>query len=284
MLQCPTTTRPVRAGLLPPLRYPAGGAWLKGFALRYRTLIDGYVTLMTMTDDKKQLRRERQRSAIRDEIKNMARAHMAAQGAAALSLRAVASDLGLSSAAIYYYFPNRDELITALIIDAFRAFGAALRQAAESDSPITARLMATAHAYRDWALSHPAEYALLFGTPIPGYQAPSERTAPEARDTFAIVPQLFAIAQQQHGLHQIPEALPGSVERYANTWLASHDLPIAPAATIAAIRAWALIHGLVSLELYHHTQPVIGDAAALFSYEIRNMLWQFGLALEPGAV
>lgn len=232
-----------------------------------------------MTDNKKQLRRERQHSAIRDEIKSMARAHMAAHGAAALSLRAVASDLGLSSAAIYYYFPNRDDLITALIIDSFRAFGTALRQAAETDRPIVARLTATAHAYREWALSHSAEYALLFGTPIPGYQAPSELTAPEAGAAFSIVPQLFAIAYEQHGLRQCPEALPSNIVSHLKAWIAASEQHIAPEATMAAIHAWSLIHGLVSLELYQHTQPIIGDAETLFSYEIRNMFWQFGLAV-----
>ena len=144
------------------------------------------MTASAMTQEKKQQRRERQHAAVRDEIKAMARTHMARDGAAALSLRAVASDLGLSSAAIYYYFPNRDELITALIVDAFRALGEALRAVDRPEADIGVRLEAIMLAYRAWAVAQPAEYALLFGTPIPGYHAPAEVTAPEATAAFAL--------------------------------------------------------------------------------------------------
>ena len=165
--------------------------------------------------DKKQERRERQHAAIRDEIKTMARTHMARDGAAALSLRAVAGGLGLSSAAIYYYFPNRDALITDLIVDAYQALGAWIRAADQPESDIGERLSVAMHAYRGWAIAHPAEYALLFGTPIPGYQGPAEITAPEARAALASFGELFGVAHSQGRLSSAEAPTPPTIAAQA---------------------------------------------------------------------
>lgn len=230
-----------------------------------------------MTQEKKQQRRERQHAAVRDEIKAMARTHMARDGAAALSLRAVASDLGLSSAAIYYYFPNRDELITALIVDAFRALGAALRAADRPEADIAERLEAVMSAYRAWAVAQPAEYALLFGTPIPGYHAPAEVTAPEATAAFASMGELFNVAYAQGRLRPSSTPPPPSIAAHMTGWLAATGQQIPLPVLLSFIRAWALGHGLIGLELDHQTQPIIGDAPALFAYEIHELLRQFGV-------
>lgn len=234
----------------------------------------------TVTQDKKQMRRERQHAALRDEIKDMARAHMARDGAAALSLRAVASELGLSSAAIYYYFPNRDELITALIVDAFRSLGAALRAADRPDADIAERLELVMLAYRGWAVARPAEYALIFGTPIPGYEGPAEITAPEARDAFAALGGLFGAAYAEGRLRASPTPPPASIVAHVERWLAETGQQIPLPVLMATLRAWAVGHGLIGLELDHQTQPIIGDAAALFAYEVRELLRQFGILAQ----
>jgi AcrR family transcriptional regulator len=230
-----------------------------------------------MTDDKRQQRRARQHAAVRNEIKAMARTHMARDGAAALSLRAVATDLGLSSAALYYYFPNRDVLITALIVDAFRSLGQALRDADRPDADIGARLKAVMLAYRTWAVSHPAEYSLLFGTPIPGYVAPEEITAPEALAAFVPLIDLFAQAHTQGRLQAPPVPPPPGLVAHAAIWIAATGQPIPLPALLAALRAWALGHGLIGLEQDHQTQPLIGDAEAHFVYEIQVLLQQLGV-------
>lgn len=238
------------------------------------------MTAGSMTEDKKQQRRERQHAAVRDEIKAMARTHMARDGAAALSLRAVAIDLGLSSAAIYYYFPNRDVLITALIIDAFRALSASLRAADQPEQDIAERLYAVMLSYRSWAIAHPAEYALLFGTPIPGYHAPTEVTAPEARAALLPLGELFNIAFIQQRLRFAVRPPPASITAHVAGWLVETDQQLALPVLLAMLRAWALAHGLVGLELDHQTQPIIGDPAALFAYEIRELLIQYGV-IQP---
>ncbi|EFO80241.1 TetR family transcriptional regulator [Oscillochloris trichoides DG-6] len=219
----------------------------------------------------KEQRRSRQHAAIRDEIKTIARAHMARDGAAALSLRAVASEMGLSSAAIYYYYANRDALITDLIVDAYRSLAAALRHEIEAEptQDLVAQLRVLMLMYRTWAVAHPSEYALLFGTPIPGYVAPVDITKPEAQAVFAVfaacLSQFFAQGRLDVGLEQSP--LPPQIASYA-AGLA--DFPLA--VLVGTLRVWAVGHGLVGLELDHHLQPLIGDVAAFYAYEVERLL------------
>src|SRR3954464_716928 len=115
--------------------------------------------------------RARVRAELTREIVDVARRHLASEGAAALSLRAVARELGMVSSAVYRYFPSRDELLTALIIDAYDSVADAAEEAeaAVPRGDVAARWMATCRAVRLWAVANPQEYALIFGSPIPGY-------------------------------------------------------------------------------------------------------------------
>src|SRR3954467_6104095 len=115
--------------------------------------------------------RARVRAEMTDEIKTVARRHLAADGAN-LSLRAVARDMGMASSAVYRYFASRDELLTALIIDAYDTVGAAAEEAAAGIENPTERWLATTHAVREWARNDPHQWALIYGSPVPGYQAP----------------------------------------------------------------------------------------------------------------
>ncbi|MEP7025797.1 MAG: TetR/AcrR family transcriptional regulator [Actinomycetota bacterium] len=130
-----------------------------------------------------QTARQRARVELTREIKEEARRQLAAAGAPQLSLRAVARQLGMVSSALYRYFPSRDDLLTALIIDAYDALGASAEEALGQASAAGSwdRWRAVCHAVRDWALSHPHEYALIYGSPVPGYQAPRETVEPAAR-------------------------------------------------------------------------------------------------------
>src|SRR5258707_11639590 len=119
--------------------------------------------------------RARVRAQMVEEIKAAARRHLAADGAN-LSLRAVARDLNMVSSAVYRYFASRDELLTALIIDGYNSMVEAAErvEAAVPRRDLTGRFMAACHGVRDWGLRHPAEYALLYGSPVPGYAAPDD--------------------------------------------------------------------------------------------------------------
>jgi AcrR family transcriptional regulator len=127
--------------------------------------------------------RERARAELTREIKEEARRQVAAEGAQRLSLRAVARELGMVSSAVYRYFPSRDSLLTALIIDAYDALGAAVELAdtGQPRSDLRGRWRAICHSVRDWAVARPHEYALIYGSPVPGYRAPQETIAPASR-------------------------------------------------------------------------------------------------------
>jgi AcrR family transcriptional regulator len=153
--------------------------------------------------------RERARAELTREIKEEARRQLAGVGADALSLRAVARELGMVSSALYRYYPSKDDLLTALIIDAYNAIGeaaeTAIAAAAPGTSPSVAsqpasapsappsgasgrdRWIAACHAIRAWAVANPHEYALIYGSPVPGYRAPEATIGPAARTPLAFV-------------------------------------------------------------------------------------------------
>ena len=174
-----------------------------------------------------------------DEIKQTARRQLAAEGAD-LSLRAIARELGVVSSALYRYFASRDELLTALIIDAYNAIGEAGERA---DAAITERLdltrrwLAVANAWREWALAHPAEYALIHGSPVPGYAAPADTIAPASR-RFLVIAAIIRDGRQSGVLAPapappIPAPAPGSAEQslaLASAGLSAGTSPATPSA------------------------------------------------------
>ena len=133
--------------------------------------------------------RARAREELTREIREAARRQLAEHGSDGLSLRAVARELGMVSSAVYRYYPSRDELLTALIIEAYDAVGSAVEQAeaAVRRTDHAGRWAALAGAVRDWAGQHPQQYALIFGSPVPGYQAPPDTVDPASRIPFLIL-------------------------------------------------------------------------------------------------
>src|ERR1700743_687804 len=140
---------------------------------------------MTTQNGAPRTARERARAELTREIKEEARRQLAATGADGLSLRAVAKELGMVSSALYRYYPSRDDLLTALIIDAYNALGAAAEHALAGPGSARERWIAACHAIRDWARSNPQEYALVYGSPVPGYRAPEATIGPASRVPLA---------------------------------------------------------------------------------------------------
>ncbi|HYN71238.1 MAG TPA: TetR/AcrR family transcriptional regulator, partial [Nakamurella sp.] len=118
-----------------------------------------------------------------------ARQQIAEHGADGLSLRAIARELGMASSALYRYFPSRDDLLTALIIEAYTALGDAIEAADARVDPsdVTRRWLAMCRTVRAWAWRQPHEYALLYGSPVPGYRAPADTIDPAARIPLALL-------------------------------------------------------------------------------------------------
>jgi len=244
--------------------------------------------------------RQRARAELTREIKQEARRQLAAHGAQGLSLRAVARELGMVSSALYRYFPSRDELLTALIIDAYDALGAAAEaaSAAQPAADIRGRWRVTCAAVRTWALAHPHEYALIYGSPVPGYQAP-EATITSATRVALVVGGLLADAWRAGHGRPGPAAAPAPrppaaptpppsatatlpplrpALRDQATAVAEVIAPGVPAALIArGLIAWTQLFGMISFELFGQLVGSVDPADEFFGFAVEQMADFVGL-------
>jgi AcrR family transcriptional regulator len=210
------------------------------------------------------------------EIKAAARTHLATDGAN-LSLRAVARDMGMVSSALYRYYASRDDLLTALIIDAYNDLGAAVEAAdgAVADrSQLRQRWLAATRAVRGWALANPAEYALLYGSPVPGYKAPADTIAAAAR-TPVVLARILADGYASGQLAK-PGYLPSTaMAESVRADMAGARGDIAPEVPdelmLAGITGWIQLFGAVSLELFGQFNNVIDARAEFFDQQMELM-------------
>lgn len=203
---------------------------------------------------------------MQQDIKDAARSQMAAHGTAGLSLRAIARDLEVSAPALYRYFPNLDALITALILDGFNALADTL-QAAEHTQPETqprAQLRAALLAYRTWALAHPIDFQLIYGNPIPGYEAPAEITVPAAARQLEVLGRITQRAVETGQIVLRPELVTIPVSVRAHLEHLAQPYGTTPEVLHTCMLGWTRIHGAIQLELYGHTPPIVGDPAAFY--------------------
>lgn len=218
--------------------------------------------------------RARVRAELTAEIKATARRQLAADGASALSLRAIARELAMASSAIYRYFASRDDLLTALIIDAYESVGAVVADADASQprQDYQGRFITIAHAIRDWAQANPHEYALIYGSPVPGYAAPEDTIDPAVQVPMALIAVLIDRSQDEHRapLHSAQandETLAVSLAQLIE--FVEDQVPLPSLA--AGVRSWAEIVGLVNLELFGHFNNAITDPAAFFEHAMVNL-------------
>jgi AcrR family transcriptional regulator len=245
-------------------------------------------------------RRERLRAETLREIKGAALDQLREVGAAQLSLRAVASALGMSPAGLYRYYDGRDALLTVLIADAFTALAEAVEQARDADpqAGLPDRMLAAMRAYRGWAVAHPQEFGLAYGTPVPGFAAPVDGPTSIAsrRVGGAFVP-LFVEAWHQGGLRRpaghtrdrsAPPAPPSGHAHPGPSGPAparpAPDLPtpslhpdLPPEAAPVVLGAWARLHGLVVLEVFGHLNWLVPDAGPLAEQQFRLLVAELGL-------
>ncbi|MFC0508034.1 TetR/AcrR family transcriptional regulator [Micromonospora costi] len=226
--------------------------------------------------------RARVRAEMIGEIKAVARRHLATDGAN-LSLRAVARDMGMVSSAIYRYFPSRDELLTALILEAYDALGDAVEAADAAADPrdLRGRWHAACRAARGWALAHPAEYALLYGTPVPGYAAPDDTVGPAQRPPLTLVGILRDGLAAGAITPPPAEELPAPV-RADLAELAEAFFPGLPEALLArGMAGWTQLFGLISFELFGRINRSMAHRDAYFDHQIRLMADLVGLPARP---
>ena len=222
--------------------------------------------------------RARLRAELTAEIKDEARRQLAAEGAPGLSLRAVTRALGMASSAIYRYFPSRDDLLTALIVDAYDAVGAAAedgRRDCRRDD-FWGRWRAAARAVRRWSLDNPHEYALVYGSPVPGYRAPGGHRRPgqpgDARPGPARRRRLAAPASltRRRPVGLLPAWTP--TRRRAVRTLVDLAFPAASAeVAVRAVAAWTQLFGMISFELFGHFHNVVDDVDPVFERTVLEM-------------
>jgi AcrR family transcriptional regulator len=211
------------------------------------------------------------RATLTEEIVDTARTRLAQEGAAALSLRAVARDLGMVSSAIYRYFPSRDDLLTRLIVDAYDALGEAA-ESAEAEvrrGDLRGRWLAVAYAVRDWGRAHPHEWGLVYGTPVPGYSAPPDTVAPANRVTTLLIPLLadLQVRGQPATAYPMPRAARASLSpvRQVVPDVVTDDL------VVRGLMAWTSLVGTVTLEVNGQFTNVIDDMDEYFDHVMRRI-------------
>jgi AcrR family transcriptional regulator len=233
-----------------------------------------------------QSRRERLRAETSQEIKTIALKLMAEGGPDAISLRAIAREMGMTAGAIYGYYATRDDLITTLISDVYSALVdtvEAARDACPADNP-GGRVLAWADALRTWALANPEGFRLVYGDPVRGYQPPEGGPAAEAAErACAGLTGLIAAAWPPPG----PPGLPGPPDDNTYEWsdfgphLATTvrdefpDLP--PAAVALSLRTWGRMHGLLALEVYGHLTSLTMTPGKLYRAEMLDLVASLGL-------
>ncbi len=228
--------------------------------------------------------RARNRAAIMAAITEAANRQLVEVGPAQLSVRAIARDLGMASSAIYRYVSSRDELLTLLIIDAYDDLAAAVEVRADRVPDPGRRWRAVGLACREWALANPQRFALIYGSPVPGYAAPQETIAPATR-----IPALLVGIIQQARVQIAPAAYSDRVARSLRpgltgmaAWTGITQPAYSEAAFAVGVMAWTHMIGSISFELFGHRHGVVGDSGAdrraYFEFELAVLAENLGVS------
>ncbi len=226
--------------------------------------------------------RARARAQTLEDITRIGREHLATEGAAALSVRAVARDLGVVSSAIYRYVKSRDDLLTLLVVDGYDELGDAV-DTALADVPADEhreRFLTVGRTVRAWALREPATYALLFGSPVPGYDAPAEQTTGPGTRVIGALVAIYDAAQEAGALNP-----PGAAQPVSKRLAADFDVVRAETGAdipddlvVRGVLAWAGLFGCVSFELFGQYGPdTFSDPADLFERQLVILAETLGL-------
>jgi AcrR family transcriptional regulator len=225
-------------------------------------------------------RDDQQHQAFQERILEVARQQMAQHGTAGLGLRAIARELDVTAPALYRYFPTHDDLITALVIEGFTGLAEAVEGAQESHLhlPLRDQLREVLLAYRQWAVEHPVDFQLIYGSPIPGYQAPGEVTVPIVVRGFKVIIGLIEALLQAGQInretvyHHIPEA----TRQYLHERIEQDHYPVSDVAMYMGVVGWGQLHGIIMLELFGHLGPVVGDVDGYYAGQVESLLVAMG--------
>jgi AcrR family transcriptional regulator len=230
-------------------------------------------------------RRDRLRAATVAEIKETARRLLVSEGIEGLSLRAIAREMGMTAPALYRYFPSREDLLAHLISDLYDEVSDAM-EAARDGLPVDdvgGRLMAVSRTFRRWSVSHPREFALMFGTPIPGVM--TGHTGEDAGVTSAagrrfglVFGQLMARGHAARPMpirpdEEIEPALRAELER----WRQEFPVPVPLGLVQLYLSCWVRLYGIVTMEVFGHLDFALDDPEPLFESELRGLAELLGM-------
>jgi len=234
-------------------------------------------------------RRDRLRAATTEEIKQTARRILVDHGPDAVSLRAIAREMGMTAPALYRYFDSREVLIRGVVADIFNQLTVDVTQAIqtaarEHDGDLTKQMVAACRQFREWALRHQGEFALIFGSPLPGLTDDPGDVADECGRQFAGV--YFALFRELWTRHPFPVPAPeeidpglrGQLERFGA--VIHSDLPLG--AILRFLRCWTKMYGAVSMEVFGHIGFALDDPAPMFDLTLAELAADLGLEYHAG--
>lgn len=224
-------------------------------------------------------RRDRLREQTAGQIKEVARRQLVEHGPAGIALRAIAREMGMTAPGLYRYYSSLEDLVTALIVDCYAEVTAQMERARDAapSEDLPSRLLAVSRAFRYWSVSHPAEFGLIFGAPMPGFARPPEGPAEEAGARFG---QVFRDVFIQLWLHQpfptpdpaeLDPRLPAELQRIPAGSLGSGELYV-------FVACWVRLYGAVAMEVFGQLRWAVEEGEALFETELRQLSLLLGMA------
>jgi AcrR family transcriptional regulator len=194
----------------------------------------------------------------------------------------------MANSAIYRYFPSRDHLLTALIIESYDEVGEAVERA-EAPVPrddLRGRWRAACHALRQWALAHPADYGLIFGTPVPGYAAPPDTIGPANRYTAVLVTLLVDLQATGHVPAAAAHVGPALGHEY-QVLRSRLGSDVGDELLLVGLSAWTNVFGAISFEVFGHLHNVIDDPGSHFAAMVEllgdRLIGRSGTSASPAA-
>ncbi len=214
-------------------------------------------------------RRERHREQTVAEIKRVAREHLIAHGPQGVQLRAVARDVGMTAPALYRYFDSLEDLLTALVTDLYVELAVAVEEAtAPSRGSLEQRLIGAARAFRSWSIAHPAEFGLLFGSPIPGVDRQDDSPHCVAAQRFGQAFGVLFVEIWMTRPYPVSDDLDPQLRANLTAYGDHVGLPLPPEAVAVFLTSWVRLYGAVTMEVFGHISFALDDAEPLFEAEL----------------
>jgi AcrR family transcriptional regulator len=220
-------------------------------------------------------KRRDSRERIEAQIIELGRRHLVEHGATGLSLRAVARDLGMVSSAVYRYVSSRDELLTLLLVDAYSDLADTVDRVRDAvhDDVWSDDVVAIAHAARSWAIDNPAGWALLYGSPVPGYHAPAEQTVGPGTRVIAALFDAVAAGIETGDIvlanYPAPQPISSDFERLRQEFSFPGDDPV----IAKCFAIWAGVVGAISLEVFgQYGANTLSDPRAMYDMQVRLLI------------